>query len=43
MQQVYDKKQNEKKWDRRNDSGQTIRRKNIADHIAEIDKLVANG
>lgn len=41
--QVYDKKLNDSKKDRRNEDGHVVNRRNIADHISEIDKLVANG
>ena len=41
--QVHDKKLNDDKKNRQNNAGKVINRGNIADHISEIDALVANG
>lgn len=41
--QIYDKNRNDKKKARQANTGHFIRRGNFADHISEIDRLVANG
>lgn len=40
---IYDKNRNDKKEARQANTGHFIRRGNFADHISEIDQLVANG